>query len=204
MSSEKKSVTNTSLIEYIKKVASSIRNGIPFDIQQDEVTGQHELIESDTLPSDIEDREAIKKMGFILGEQVEGDPLFIYCQLPRGWKKKPLDNDNPFWTVIVDEKERPRVNIFHKAAFYDRRAFTQTIARISIEIDYDNEEFCFAEIRDGETVLFRTPDYRPSEGEELWQERKKAEKEAYQWVEQNFPDWEDCTAYWDRDVLKID
>lgn len=84
-----------------------------------EAAGQQHLVNSDRLPArgPWADLEAL---GFVKGKQVDGDDLFVHCELPAGWKR--AGTSHSMHSDILDERGVPRVGIFYKAAFYDRRA----------------------------------------------------------------------------------
>jgi hypothetical protein len=64
-------------------------------------------------------------LGFKLGPVDERDPLFREATLPPGWKRQGTGHDMN--TSIVDHLDRARVNLFYKAAFYDRKAHTAIV-----------------------------------------------------------------------------
>jgi hypothetical protein len=87
-----------------------------------EKSGQAQLVNSEVLPVDMKpSRAEFETLGFVFGEPVQGDDLFISATLPAGWKRRASDHD--MWSYIDDETGKPRVAIFYKAAFYDRHAF---------------------------------------------------------------------------------
>jgi hypothetical protein len=86
-----------------------------------EAAGQRQLVNSSVLPSEMRGgREAFEALGFVFGEPVDGDPLFIAATLPDGWEKRGSDHD--MWSYIYDADGNQRVAVFYKAAFYDRKA----------------------------------------------------------------------------------
>lgn len=87
-----------------------------------ESQGQRQLVNSTSLPTEIlHCAEAdITALGITLGPVNTGDPLFREATLPEGWSKKTTDH--AMWSKVVDEHGRPRLSIFYKAAFYDRKA----------------------------------------------------------------------------------
>lgn len=91
-------------------------------IEQMEAEGQRQLVASSLLPADLSptDEQAWTDLGFTLGEPADGDPLFRHATLPTGWKRE--GSDHAMHSYLVDERGIRRVNIFYKAAFYDRRA----------------------------------------------------------------------------------
>ncbi len=90
-----------------------------------EAAGQRQLVASSLLPVDGPwgDLEAL---GFVRGEAVADDPLFVYATIPEGWRKEAIDN-HPMGSRIVDERGIGRVTVFYKAAYYDRRADFQVV-----------------------------------------------------------------------------
>lgn len=98
--------------------------GIMAEGQSDYITGmesagQHQLVNSDMLPTEAPwDR--LEELGFIRGEVVQGDDLFTHCTLPDGWRR--AGTDHAMHSDILDERGVKRVSVFYKAAFYDRRA----------------------------------------------------------------------------------
>ena len=95
-----------------------------------EAAGQRQLVTSDKLPANA-DWPAFEALGFVKGEPVEGDPLFVRAALPEGWTRAP--SAHSMHSHIVDERGVVRVNIFYKAAFYDRRA-DMHLARVGSEV----------------------------------------------------------------------
>lgn len=86
-----------------------------------ERAGQRQLLTSQLLPTDTHRTDAeFEAVGFVFGEEAEGDPLFRHTTLPAGWSKRGSDHD--MWSYVVDELGRDRVSVFYKAAFYDRHA----------------------------------------------------------------------------------
>lgn len=91
-------------------------------IENMEADGGRQLAASDLLPTDLSpaDETAWTALGFTLGAPVEGDPLFRHATLPEGWTRR--SHQDPRGSDILDARGIPRVSIFYKAAFYDRRA----------------------------------------------------------------------------------
>lgn len=91
-------------------------------ILRQEAAGQREMVNSDVIPTQLKGctEDDLTALGFVLGDPVEGDPLFRRATLPKGWKREASDHD--MWSFIVDPDGYRRCGIFFKAAFYDRRA----------------------------------------------------------------------------------
>lgn len=91
-------------------------------IEAQEARGQAKLVESELLPTEIiwSTEQDFLDLGFEFGEPQKDDPIFRPAKLPEGWKKVPTDHS--MWSAILDEQGRERVQVFYKAAFYDRSA----------------------------------------------------------------------------------
>lgn len=164
-----------------------------------EARGQTSFVGSDTLPTDIsmDDKKVLESVGVKFLGTVQNDPMFQYVELPAGWKKAPTDHS--MWSSLLDEKGRKRASIFYKAAFYDRSAHLRTERRYGIEVDYDridSDHVAVANVIDGTKVLHSTSpiDVNP---DKRWESTDKARELATEWLEQNYPDWENSAAYWD-------
>lgn len=90
-----------------------------------ERAGQAQIVHSDVLPAEAPWAE-LAELGFVKGEPVEGDSLFVGCTLPQGWRRE--GSEHAMWSYVLDERGVRRVAVFYKAAYYDRRA-TAHIAR---------------------------------------------------------------------------
>lgn len=102
-------------------------------IEAMESAGQSELVASESLPTEVSasERALLELWGFRFGEAFENDPLFMPAVLPEGWTK--AGSDHAMWSKVLDEKGRERVEVFYKAAFYDRRAFMRVVRRYGLE-----------------------------------------------------------------------
>lgn len=103
-----------------------------------ERTGQSQLINSTSLPTDSQGTDAeFLALGFTFGEPDPRDPMFRPATLPNGWRKER--SDHAMWSYVVDELGRRRVAVFYKAAFYDRSAFMrlETVFGYASTLAYD-------------------------------------------------------------------
>lgn len=92
---------------------------LPGGIERQEKAGQAALVASTEMPLELSpDREAFEAVGFTFGEPI--DSVFMKATLPAGWKRVPTDHS--MYSDILDETGKRRVEVFYKAAFYDRRA----------------------------------------------------------------------------------
>jgi hypothetical protein len=109
-----------------------------------ERAGQHELVHSDSLPSDCRDKAAFEALGFTFGDPDPSDPLFMPATLPEGWEKRATDHS--MGSVITDHLGRERVSVFYKAAFYDRSAHMSLIGLhwyVQKSVEYDGPAVIF-------------------------------------------------------------
>lgn len=92
-------------------------------ILDQEAAGQTSFVSSETLPTDMNeaDKEYLESRGVVFLETVDGDPIFQYVELPKGWSKQATDHS--MWSNLVDNNGNKVASIFYKAAFYDRSAF---------------------------------------------------------------------------------
>ena len=188
-------------------------------IEHMEAAGQKQFVGSESIPTEIRqpygmeiDVEAeMEKLGFELGPVFPDDKLFRSCKLPPGWKR--AQTDHSMHSDIVDEYGRPRVGVFYKAAFYDRKASADFLCCISRKTDHDLAQetdgkvwrvFVEASTKEGPKVLFEvtkeTPDATAWLCDENKEARHEAEREAIAFIVENFPDRDNPFAYWDKDT----
>lgn len=99
----------------------------------------------------------------------------------------------------MDEKGRKRASIFYKATFYDRDAFFHVNRRYGVRYDYDREEkkrVGISHVMDGDRVIYTTEPIK-AKGEKYFDLLNRANALAVEWLNLEFPDWEDPSAYWD-------
>ena len=95
------------------------RDGSPEGIQRSEREGQKSFVAQQTLPIKNLKRDKLEAIGFVFGNQI--DRLFIACQFPDGWTKRPTDHS--MWSELVSPDGKVVATMFYKAAFYDTDAF---------------------------------------------------------------------------------
>lgn len=89
-----------------------------------EAAGQRQLVAAEGLMPAEGDWDALRALGFGEPEPTD-DPLFVKTTLPSGWTKGATPHD--MHSSVLDERGVERVNVFYKAAFYDRRASCHVI-----------------------------------------------------------------------------
>lgn len=173
---------------------------VPGGIEAQEAQGQRDFVASETLPTECP-REKLESLGFVFGEAV--DDIFTYVQFPEGWSKVPTENS--MWSDLVDNKGRKRGGIFYKAAFYDRSAHMNLDRKITCnqvfesQDDYEAGHIKYRVMDDDESVLYENKyatDGKRCEGN-YWDVDSIAETNAREWLEKNYPDYNNPMAYWD-------
>lgn len=98
-------------------------------IEAMEAAGQRQLVNSDRLPTNSGGSGDVMylALGFTFGDPDPSDPLFRPATLPAGWTRQ--GSDHAMHSYLLDQHGRRRVNVFYKAAFYDRRADMNLISR---------------------------------------------------------------------------
>jgi hypothetical protein len=174
-------------------VHNAMAAAVPGGIEAQEAAGQAMLVASQQLPNPGRDRPLFEKLGFVFGDPV--DELFVTAQLPPGWTKKA--SEHAMNSYVLDEKGRMRVNVFYKAAFYDRRADMSLIPRYRLRSYQDVEGQPGVEAvrlidNDGSAIrefgTYKNRDYDALD---------KIEMEAMEWMAKELPDWNNPLAYWE-------
>lgn len=174
-------------------------------IEMQESQGQHSFVSSETLPTRglMKLKLELEAMGIKVGTEVDGDPLFTYVELPKGWKKEATNH--AMWSDLLDNKGRKRAAIFYKAAFYDRDAHFSLNVRFHVGKDYDAKisHVSVAHVYDGETAIHSTEPLQHHIGADRETLLKnyalddQAADAATKWLAERYPDWQNAAAYWD-------
>lgn len=157
---------------------------------------------STQLPADMQrHRESFEAVGFVFGEPVDGDPIFLEVTMPEGWAKKPTDH--PMWSDLVDGEGRRRGAVFYKGSFWDRSAHMHLVRRYVCRTEYgegDDQQVCVLDFgQGGERVRLYESEVltRPEDRSRKFYDRVEAEREkAKAWMVERFPEHDDVTAYW--------
>jgi len=117
-------VENTSDRDPMLHVLGMVDEGSSNYIEGMEAAGQKQVVSAAVMPTDGP-WDKLEALGFVRGEPVAGDPIFVNCQLPPGWTKQATDHS--MWSKVHDDRGIERVAVFYKAAFYDRSAHFQVV-----------------------------------------------------------------------------
>lgn len=164
----------------------------PGGIEKQEKDGQIEQSFLETLPKKgTEARATWEALGFAFGN--DADDIFVNVKFPHGWRKQVTDHD--MWTKLLDDKGRERASIFYKAAFYDRSAHIHLTRRFEISRydDAPTKGHKQVSIKDSGAVrevigTYADRDYPAAD---------KLEAAATEWLQTNYPNWKNVSAYWD-------
>jgi len=202
---EKRKVRNTT--EDVKSnplvtLGIAMSEGTSGMIENQEAAEQSDFVNSTTLPTKsmtTDAKQILEKFGVIFGEVVEGDPMFQYIALPDGWTKEGTDHN--MHSQVLDDKGRKRISVFYKAGFYARSAHFTVSRRYGCTYDYEHwkETGMFVGIAtDCDDVIYRSeplPD-KTEAGESQLNNYAKCQIVAKAWLGENYPDWDDPSAYW--------
>lgn len=190
-------VTNTTSRVKSDPMLALFENMLPNAIERSEKQGQIELCQSEILPIRFSrgNQTDLEAAGVVFGEKVDGDPIFQHVTLPKGWKIQSTEHS--MWTELIDEKGRHRASIFYKAAFYDRHSHISLSTRYNYSV-YENKKY--AVVKDGDKIIWQSKPFDLGEfdGEPTWYSQDKRAKEAEEYLNKNYPDWQDVKVYWDQ------
>lgn len=190
-----------------------------------EAQGQRELVAEMVLPikgiDDYREGGPYASLGIKVGERAsaDADELFVKVELPPGWTK--VATSHSMWSDIVDERGRPRIGVFYKAAFYDRDAHIgPPRRRYTVAIGNDNKTYAddpemsthrivvdnafpmqyndhgYIE-REG-AILHSVVLKRQHDAQKGFELSDAADAAARAWLDEHFPQHNDPLAYWDN------
>ena len=184
----------------------------PGGIEAQEAAGQADTIKSNKIACKAPWGQ-LKALGF--KKLDEGDGVLCNAEFPEGWEMRATEHSMN--SDLFDDKGRKRGSMFYKAAFYDRSASLYLSPRFAY--GYDPEDHYKSEItyqerkvspHRGEVVDNSTGEIifstewksftQPEDGswnQEASDYEDKIKRELKEWLNKNYPDWENPTAYWE-------
>lgn len=182
----------------------AMTDGVSKMIEDQEAAGQSSFVTSTTLPTEImtdDGKKILEAFGVVFGEVVEGDPMFQYVTLPKGWKREGTGHS--MHSDVLDDKGRKRIGVFYKAAFYDRSAHLSLTRRYSSTYDYEMseaEDVYVGIAKDGEEVIYEAEPLSGTKanGEKNNESYRESQALANAWLDEHYPEWNDPAAYWDE------
>ena len=176
----------------------------PGGIEAQEAAGQKAFINSEILPKNMLDGCTIEKLESLgIKFMDDADDIFINVILPDGWKKQPTEHS--MWSDLIDEKGRKRASIFYKAAFYDRSSHISLNHRFlcrckpedeyKTDISYEDRKNgnWYGIVKDCGKTIYRTEPIKAAN----YDQQDELFFKAKEWLEENYPDYENELAYWD-------
>jgi hypothetical protein len=159
------------------------------------------------LPTEINDdwdhdsMQFLEDMGIkFLKERERGKPFFP-VELPKGFFVRKTDDKRR--TEVVDNKGRVRIKIFsHRPFFGMNNTFMTIEKRYNIVFDLyklQNEDILVANVLDGadkNKIVFFTKSIKINEKFEISSLEFGLKQEAWTWLGENHPDYENPQAYW--------
>jgi hypothetical protein len=178
----------------------------PYGVLVQEARGTREMVTSDQLPKDMHTEE-LEKLGIQILGPSKGDKLFNDVKLPDGWTKVQCSEDSRT-TYLVDPDGHKRAYVWYKAASYDRSAYGVVRRRFEIITrNFNDYTIGVGWVLDAKNPSAKTPAFQtadrtyasPREG--LREEsREVLRAECVAWLNEHYPDWKECTAYWNAEV----
>ena len=122
-------------------------------------------------------------------------------QLPQGWQL--CQSNHPHWQELIDDQGRTRADIYFCRDFRSTRTFISLRRRYttSVEVSQDNTSVRML-ILDGARQIHATDWVALGNHTEQahrffeWKAHEEAERQAKEWLRQNFPHWQSCLHYW--------
>lgn len=152
------------------------------------------------LPKNMEPtQEAFEKVGFVF-ENIE-HRIFFKAQLPKGWKKNDCD-----YLVDKNNAERGSIRVMSNRGYQKARMCLFTRFYIDEMEPSVKDDWCspfhivVRDRRNGKSIVFCSIATYPSFDLDADAHEKcyaKAKEEVMEFLEKNYPDWADCTKYWD-------
>jgi hypothetical protein len=196
-------------LDAIENLAGSLT---PDGIDRLKVQKRSIFLESDMLPIEfnIGTKESLESFGVIFCDKV--DDLFYRVELPPDWLKKPkIDIE---WSCLIDDSGRKRATIFYNGslasggpiAFVNiTPVFLHSLEPISkFGIDSECGKWHYV-IRRADLKVWVSneiepePWYKSQQEKNQWTKQIESfESKAIQWLDTNYPEWKNETAYWDN------
>ncbi len=161
--------------------------GLEDGINVAQMLGHTDAQRDNLLPKNMSpSKKAFETLGFKFKECE--DELMYSATLPKGWK---YIIGTGYYGKILDDQGRSRVTTFYKALPYDRDANMSLKRSIKIEIISVTSDLTTITItKAGKTLKQVGTASSPAEVDRLIEKAKA-------FLNQNFPEWNDPTKYWD-------
>ncbi len=158
---------------------------------------QSRVRNSSKLPRDMRPSQAaFEALGFTFTDI--GDSVLFEATLPEGWSTQETPGSSILWKNLVDNKGRVRGNYCYKGAFYDRYGHMSLSCRYNLTYQHTDPNNYKSPINvvvidaDG-SVMFNAGQCKKAYSEEC----DKLVEKAEEYLNSNYPEWEDATKYWE-------
>lgn len=170
----------------------------PGGIEQQEKEGQMELCSRSVsnprlskLPKDMCgcSREDFERLGIKFLD--DADDLFVNVELPEGWSL--IATSQAMWNDLIDNNGSKRVQVFYKAAFYDRNAtIHKPLTRFDIDCEYLDKDFKKYVVKDKkeDKIIYKTVEFHT--------EINFFRNDCVNYLNTHYLDWDNFTKYWDN------
>lgn len=167
---------------------------------QDKAVASHKLAKK-MSPS----REAFEELGFVFTDTKSR--LLVDAQLPEGWSI--VKTSNYYFSDIIDDNGNKRGKFFYDGNPFDADAHMELVTRYRPCCNYSESnggrdcryEFYFGNERE-ELFVAGAVEYKRNnteeENHEAYVKEGEYRKAVEQWGDENYPDWRNIDAYWDR------
>lgn len=151
-------------------------------------------------------KQQYERMGIKIIGINEYDDMLYNVELPEGWK---IEATGHYWSSVTDDKGRERISFFYKGGLYDRDAFCDFKHRYSFSISpfddyksdvgYEGRKFMPWKlfITDSGQKIIELKELVPKTDVEYFEKDEVLRAFGIQYLNENYPDWENINAYWD-------
>lgn len=147
----------------------------------------------------------LKHLGF-KGIDVSGG-FFTFLQMPKGWKKVITKHSNQ-WCYLIDDQRRDRGAIFYKVVAVSNTGgikvltFINWMQRLIVRTSTFKGKIS-STVFDSANVIYKSQEYdEPKERKEKSEIEIKCFTECELWLNDNYPEWKNVSAYWDVELTK--
>lgn len=147
----------------------------------------------------------LKHLGFKGIELKDG--FFNFIKMPVGWKKVGTKQSNQ-WCYLIDDQRRDRGAIYYKVLAVSNTGaikvstFINWMQRFIIRTSTFKGKIS-STVFDSANVLYKSAEFdEPKDRKEKMDIEKKCFTECELWLNDNYPEWKNVSAYWDVEIQK--
>lgn len=196
MSNDAKKEVLKSLLLFSSMVGMGDVNEYLWEEQDEPYDGQSATQKSYSLPNKMyPNKEAFEKVGFTFTKT--DDDLLCHATLPDGWSINSFRADPPYFGFgcFIDARGRYRGSYSYSSGDTSLCTRYDIISESIDSKNIDGPIKIFVKDRYG-NILYTAGQCEGVNSEEY----KNLMADAEKYLQKNFPNWEDVTAYWDCDT----